>query len=51
MIKIYSALQTRSSWVLWVLEEAGAEYEFIHIELDRGEGKQELYLQLNSTGI
>ncbi len=50
MIKIYGTPHTRSSRVLWALEEAGAEYEFIHIELGNGEGRQKPYLDLNPTG-
>ena len=50
MIKIYGTPHTRTSRVLWSLEEAGADYDFIHIQLGKGEGRQEPYLKLNPTG-
>ena len=50
MIKIYGTPNTRTSRVLWALEETGADYDFIHIQLGKGEGRQEPYLKLNPTG-
>ena len=50
MIKIYGAPHTRTTRVLWALEEAGTDYEFIHIKLGEGEGRQAPYLKLNPTG-
>ncbi len=37
MIKIYGKSGTRSTRVLWVLEEVGDEYEFITVEPGQGE--------------
>ena len=50
MIKIYGMPNTRSDRVIWSLEEAGPDYQFIKVELGKGEGKQEPYLKLNPTG-
>ncbi|MBL1321282.1 MAG: glutathione S-transferase family protein [Methylophaga sp.] len=47
MIKIYGKSGTRSTRVLWALEEAGADYEFITVDLGKGEAKQDAYLKLN----
>ena len=49
MIKVYGKAGTRSTRVLWALEEAGVDYEFIPIDL-RGEAKQDAYLKLNPGG-
>ncbi len=49
MIKVYGKPDTRSTRVLWTLEEASADYEFIKIELGK-EAKQESYLKLNPGG-
>ncbi len=50
MIKIYGMPNTRSDRVIWSLEEAGADYQFIKVELGKGEGKLEPYLKLNPSG-
>jgi glutathione S-transferase len=50
MIKIYGKSGTRSTRVLWALEEAGAEYGFITVELGQAEAKQAPYLKLNPGG-
>lgn len=50
MIKIFGMPATRSTRALWALEEAGAEYEFIKVDLKKGEGKEKTYLELNPTG-
>lgn len=50
MMKLYGAPNTRSTRVAWALEEAGAEYEFIHINMKNGEHKQPAYLSVNPGG-
>ncbi len=50
MIKIYGQAGTRSTRVLWALEEAGAHYEFITVDLGKGDARQEVYLKLNPGG-
>jgi glutathione S-transferase len=50
MIKVYGMPDTRSTRVLWVLEEANADYEFIKVDLGKGEAREESYLKLNPSG-
>ena len=50
MIKVYGMPDTRSTRVLWALEEASTEYEFITINLGSGEAKQAPYLNQNPSG-
>lgn len=50
MIKVYGMPNTRSTRVLWALEEANANYEFIKVDLVKGEAKQKNYLKLNPGG-
>ncbi|MCC8998199.1 MAG: glutathione S-transferase family protein [Candidatus Contendobacter sp.] len=50
MLTIYGCSNTRSSRVLWALEEAGAEYEYIEVDLRTGAGRQPEYLALNAGG-
>ena len=50
MIKVYGMPNTRSTRVLWALEEANAKYEFIKIDLGKGQAKQKNYLKLNPGG-
>jgi glutathione S-transferase len=50
MLKVYGMPDTRSTRVLWVLEEANADYEFIKVDLGKGEARQENYLELNPSG-
>ena len=39
MIKLYGYPRSRSTRVVWMLEELGIDYEFIKIELLEGEGQ------------
>ena len=50
MIKLYGFPQTRSSRVAWALEEAGAEYEYVLVNLRAGEHKQAAFLAINPFG-
>ena len=47
---LYHASPSRSSIVLWMLEEVGEPYEVRLLSLDRGEHKQPEYLALNPMG-
>jgi glutathione S-transferase len=49
-LKLYAAPRTRSTRVLWALEEAGAEYEYVKINLFQGEGRRPPYIDLNPAG-
>lgn len=50
MLTVYGCANTRSSRVLWALEEAGAEYEYVAIDLRAGTGWKPEYLALNPGG-
>ena len=50
MMKHYGTPNTRSTRVAWALEEAGAEYEFIPVQLAKGEHKQPAFLAINPGG-
>lgn len=50
MLKLYGTPNTRSTRVAWALEEAGAEYEFILVQLAKGEHKQPGFLSINPAG-
>ncbi|HEY3327297.1 MAG TPA: glutathione S-transferase family protein [Novimethylophilus sp.] len=50
MIQIYGHPYTRSTRATWALEEAGADYEFIPVDLSRGEHKQPEFLKVNPGG-
>lgn len=50
MIQIYGYQNTRTTRTTWALEEAGAEYELIPIDLARGEHKTPDFLKLSPGG-
>lgn len=50
MLTIYGCANTRSTRVVWTLEETGAEYEYVPIDLRAGAGRQPDYLALNIGG-
>ena len=50
MIKIYGFPYTRSIRATWALEEARADYEFLPVNLAKGEHKQQAFLKLNPGG-
>jgi len=50
MIKVYGWPNTRSLRVVWALEEAGAGYEYVPVNLMRGEGRRPSYLSINPGG-
>jgi len=50
MIKIFGAPTTRSSRVLWALEEIGTDYDYVKVDLMRGEGRKPPYIDLNFGG-
>ena len=50
MFKVYGCPHTRSTRVVWALEEVGAEYEYQKVDLFAGEGRQPAYLALNPGG-
>jgi len=50
MIKLYGYPRSRSTRVVWMLEELGAEYEFIKIDLMAGGGQSQDYLKIHADG-
>ncbi len=49
-LTLYHASPSRSSVVLWMLEEIGAPYEIKLLSLDKGENRTPEYLALNPMG-
>jgi glutathione S-transferase len=50
MLKIYGSVRSRAIRVLWVLEELKATYEWIPIDLAKGQNKTLEFLRLNPSG-
>ena len=50
MFMVYGFPNSRSSRVVWALEEVGAEYECVHVDLRAGAGWRPEYLALNVGG-
>jgi glutathione S-transferase len=49
-MKVYGYPNTRSARVVWTLEEAGADYEYQHVNLLKGAARQPEYLGINPGG-
>lgn len=50
MLKLYGGARSRASIVRWYLEELGAEYEFVLLDMQAGEHKTDDFLALNPFG-
>lgn len=50
MLKLYGYRNGRTLRALWTLEEAGANYEYVEVDVLRGEGKADWFLKLNPAG-
>ncbi|OKH12482.1 glutathione S-transferase family protein [[Limnothrix rosea] IAM M-220] len=50
MLKLYGGARSRASIVQWYLEEIGAEYEFVQLNMQSGEHKLSSYLAINPMG-
>lgn len=50
MLKLYAHPNTRADRALWTLEEAGAPYEYVYVNLRQGEARQPPFLALNPGG-
>lgn len=50
MMKLYGLGPTRSLRVLWALRELDAEFEFVPVNLMKGEARQPDFLRLNPAG-
>ncbi|MDP1717964.1 MAG: glutathione S-transferase N-terminal domain-containing protein, partial [Burkholderiales bacterium] len=50
MLKTFGMANSRSMRVVWALEEIGAEYEYVKVDLFKGEGRSPAYLAINPAG-
>ncbi len=50
MLTVYGYPNSRSTRVVWALEEAGVEYEYVYVNLMVGAGRRPDYLTLNAGG-
>lgn len=50
MMRLYGCANSRSLRALWALEHAGADYEYVPVDLFRGEGRSAAFLALNPAG-
>ncbi len=50
MLTVYGCPNSRSMRMVWALEEAGAEYHYILIDLFRGAGRSPDFLRINPAG-
>jgi glutathione S-transferase len=50
MLKLYFNPQSRATIAKWMLDEAGAEYELVHVDLQKREHKTPGYLAINPAG-
>jgi len=50
MFKVFGFPKSRSTRVLWMLEELGAEYQYLKVDLGAGAGQSEDYRILNPSG-
>ena len=50
MLKLYACPQTRATRITWMLEELETDYDYIKIDLLKGEGRQPAYLKVNPGG-
>lgn len=49
-MKLYGYRNGRTLRAAWALEEAGAQYEYVEIDLMRGEGREPKFLEINPAG-
>jgi glutathione S-transferase len=50
MLTLYGCPQTRSARAAWALEEAGAEYAYVAVDLLKGEGRTPDFQAVNPSG-
>lgn len=50
MLELYGFPRSRSTRALWAMEEAGADYRYIKVDLGSGEARREPFLTLNPGG-
>jgi glutathione S-transferase len=50
MLKLYGYRNGRTLRALWALEETGAQYDYVEVDLMRGEGREPWFLKINPGG-
>jgi len=50
MMKLYGYRNGRTLRALWALEEAGAQYDYVEVDIMRGEGREPWFLKINPGG-
>lgn len=50
MLRVYGIANSRAMRVVWALEEIGTEYEYVKVDLFKGEGRSPTYLAINPAG-
>lgn len=50
MLTVFGCCNTRSLRVTWALEEAGADYRYVRVELMKGEGRRPPFADINPAG-
>ena len=50
MITLYGYPNTRSTRAAWALEEVGAVYDHVKIDVSKGEGRSPAFLRINPGG-
>lgn len=49
-MKLYGYRNGRTLRALWALEEVGVKYEYVEVDLFRGEGREASFLKINPSG-
>ena len=49
-MKLYGCHNTRSLRAAWALEEVGAPFDYVFVDLLKGEGRREAFLAINPAG-
>lgn len=49
-MKLYGYRNGRTLRALWALEEVGAQYDYVEVDLMRGEGREPWFLKINPGG-
>ena len=49
-MRLYGYRNGRTLRALWALEEVGATYEYVEVDVMRGEGREPWFLEINPAG-
>ncbi|WP_088243699.1 glutathione S-transferase family protein [Calothrix rhizosoleniae] len=50
MLKLYGGARSRASIIQWYLEELAVPYEYIQLDMEAGEHRQQIFLGINPMG-